>query len=114
MEFKDKCREIRERYGLNRKDMSLVCGLGINSWANYERGEKPSRSIAAFIILIRDPYAMRFLLDILPSEDKDYLGKKYERCYNLVLERQQTIKVTLDMHRHELVTTGKGIEYKTN
>lgn len=54
---------IRERYGINARSMSIICGFGENQWRLYESGEAtPNRSNNNIIYLIHYPENFKKLL----------------------------------------------------
>lgn len=71
--------KIREFYDLSPTEMSLICGFGVNTWRNYEKGAPPNKSNATLISLVRNPVSFRKLLDLLTDEKREQLGSKYRK-----------------------------------
>ncbi len=66
--FPEEMVRLREKYHLSAQKMSLVLGLGINTYSNYEKGEMPSMANNKLISSARDPNL--FLSYVNQSKDE--------------------------------------------
>ena len=66
--FPEELVRLRDKYRLSAQKMSLVLGLGINTYSNYEKGEMPSMSNNKLISSARDPHL--FLSYVNQSKDE--------------------------------------------
>jgi putative zinc finger/helix-turn-helix YgiT family protein len=79
--FPEQIKSIRERYGLSAAKMSVVLGMGPNTWSNYENGEVPSRVHANLIQMIDTPETFKQLIiknGELAEKDRLKILKKIE------------------------------------
>lgn len=90
--FTEEIIELREKYGLSKRKMSLVLGWGENTYAMYEKGAIPNESHNTVLELIKDP--RQFLHIISKKKDtmlislKEY--GKIEEKINLLLKENKT------------------------
>lgn len=70
--FTDEIIGIRERYDMSAAKISMILGIGINQWRNYEAGEVPSVSNGRMIRSIMNP---KVFLEYINSA-KTVLGEK--------------------------------------
>jgi len=74
MLFPDELINLRSRYNLSAQKMSQVLGLGINTYANYEKGEIPTVANTRLISSARNPEV--FLTYAKQAKD-EFLDKAY-------------------------------------
>jgi putative zinc finger/helix-turn-helix YgiT family protein len=74
--FPEEITSIRDKYRLSAAKMSQVLGLGINSYANFEKGEIPSSSIGNLIRTASQPKVFR---DLLLNARECFSGTTFER-----------------------------------
>ena len=67
---------LREKYGLNRTQLSRMLGFGINQLKNYEDGQVPSESNGKMLRIISNPLTMMALLEISRNE---FQASEYDR-----------------------------------
>jgi len=78
----DEIKSIRERYGVSASKMSLILGLGTNSYRLYESGEIPSQSNARLIQMAQKPIDFKRMVELsqeLDKENKENLLKRIEQ-----------------------------------
>ena len=72
--FPEEIKGIRERYGLNYRQITTVLGFGENQYAQYEKGQVPSESNGKMIAAIADKDTM---LKMLRSCKDEFTADEY-------------------------------------
>lgn len=91
--FPEEIYAIRENYELSATKMSEVLGLGINGYANYEKGEIPTPAIGNLIYTADNPEVFKMMLE----KAKHYFS---DGMYSSTIDR---VSFIIDKH--------KGINY---
>lgn len=89
--FPEELVQLREKYKLSAQKMSVILGLGINTYSNYEKGEIPSTANAKLISGAKNPEMFSFYL----SQSKNILG---EHAYRKLLGHIKTISPAKEDH----------------
>lgn len=73
--FPEELEQLRSKYGLSAQRMSLILGLGVNTYSNYEKGEVPSLSNSKLINSARKPQIFKEYIDDVKDKlsDKEYI-----------------------------------------
>lgn len=66
---------LKSKYGLSSAKMSLILGLGVNGYRNFESGEMPSASIGKYLRLAEDPHEF---LKLVHLSKEQFTAKDYE------------------------------------
>lgn len=69
--------EMRKRYGIPVRAMSIILGLGENQYGLYEEGTVPTVSVGKLLSLARDPKNMKEMLRSARSSFSDMEYSKY-------------------------------------
>lgn len=76
--------EIRKKYGVSAKKMSMILGFGVNSYRNYENGEMPSVSNARLIQSIKSSEEFLNMVELCVVLSKDEREKLIKRTKTLI------------------------------
>ncbi len=80
----EKISQIREQFGLPATKMSIILGLGVNSYRQYEAGEIPSQSNARLIQIAEDPKEFKRIVELSTESDQKTKEKIFKRIDLLV------------------------------
>ena len=70
--------EMRKRYGIPVRAMSIILGLGENQYGQYEQGTVPTVSVGKLLSLARDPKNMK---EMLQSARSSFSDKEYSKYF---------------------------------
>ena len=100
-------KKIRDFYKVSKKEISIILGLGENTWRNYEKDialfENMSRSNSYLIECIRDPRIfLNILWDNKSLKEKLGLGRFYD-IRNFIGGKEEMFKAELKHLERDLV-----------
>ena len=70
--------EMRKRYGIPVRAMSIILGLGENQFGLYEEGTVPTVSVGKLLSLAKDPKNMK---EMLQSARPSFSDKEYSKYF---------------------------------
>lgn len=82
--FPEELIQLREKYEVSAQKMSVILGLGINTYSNYEKGEIPTTANAKLISSAKNLEVFSLYL----SQSKEALG---ELAYTKILKHVKTL-----------------------
>lgn len=83
----EEIKNIREKYGLNKSQMSSVLGFGPNTYRQYESGEIPTEANARLIQLAENPIEFRRLL-YMPNVLDEKALEKLQKHILILIEKE--------------------------
>jgi len=89
--FPDEINKIREMYSISSSKMSMILGLGINSYGNYEKGEIPTKANTNLIKTAANPNVFLNFLE----NSRESIGS---RVYNQVIKKTTELKEKEQVH----------------
>jgi putative zinc finger/helix-turn-helix YgiT family protein len=93
--FPEEMQNIRKKYKLSARKMSLILGFGENQYNKYENGAIPSLSNARLIQSAKNPRDFREYLKDSGILEGEKLKKKIAVVEDLIYEEQNSPKLTL-------------------
>lgn len=111
--FRNKMKQVRDIYGLNKTDMSRVCGFGANTWRRYEAGKAtPESSNKKLIEQTFKPHGMAKLLEMVSDDERAKMGYRWDNAINKALRYAEGIEQQATEYKSKLANNFLANDYE--
>lgn len=104
--FADEIKDIRERFGLSLKQISIILGFGVNQYSSYEDGVMPSQSNGKAIASLRHKDGV---LNALNACKHEFSQKEFDEIYTRISSYDKREARSMEMLRSRIFYSPRSI-----